>query len=121
MIRALGLICLLSAIWSTGTFAQEGPPPCELTQAEEARREVALERLVQPGDPLAVDIDTTGLAGCGVWELSIAEDGTVTTATLIRGEPAGPYEEFVGGWLRLFRFVARDQPWTSVILIRFTT
>jgi hypothetical protein len=92
-----------------------------LTAAEETRRQVFLDRLVEPGDPLAVDLGTTAsFGGCGVWEIEIASDGAVTSAIFVRGEPLGAYERFVGRWLRLFRFEASDEPWAATVLIRFT-
>jgi len=121
-LAALTLAALMPIAAGPPAAAQTPPADaCTLSPEETALVMEANRRRSSRGAPLDVSAQHTSppTEGCGIWEVQVAPDGAVTSASLSRGEFEGGYEALVRPWLLAQRYRPADEPWTALVVVRF--
>ena len=102
----------LSAMFSGGA--------CDLDADEQVRMANAGIRRVSAGETSAAPVfeSISRPAGCGVWELTVGEDGTVKDARLLRGDFTENYERYVRPILLTQTYAQSRTPWSALVVVK---
>jgi hypothetical protein len=108
---------MLIALAVSAVFAGSA---CDLDVDEQVRMANAGIRRVTAGEASAAPVfeSISSPAGCGVWELTVGEDGSVKDARLLRGDFTENYERYVRPILLTQTYAQSRTPWTALVVLK---